>query len=544
MRLHGLRVVLGGSQGLRLRIALGVLLGALTIGASVGLMATAGYLISRASEHPPILSLSVAMVAVRFFGISRGVLRYLERLASHDAALRLLARLRVRFYADLEPRVPGGLDRVRRGDLLSRFVGDVDALQDVIVRAVGPVAVAVVVVFGAIVAAALVLPSAGVVIAISLVVAGLAVPAISVALVHRDRRIEAPARAALTAAMLDVAEAAPEIVAYGRSDEALASAEHADARLRQVRRRAAVAESTGDALVTLVAGASVAVVVAVCAPAVRSGQLDGVLVAMLALLLLATYEAVRPLPLAAQRLGETAVAADRVVELASIPVPVADVEPGLPDPAGEIVTVAGLGVSYGGRRVFDGVDLELRRGRIVALVGASGAGKTTLAECLVRFEEPSAGTIAIDGIDVRSFSQEQVRRTILLVEQDPQLFATTIRENLLVANRSATDDELEAALRAAAVWEWVAALPEGLETFVGELGGHVSGGQRRRLSLARAFLSTAPVVVLDEPTAHLHPDEESHVLGSLEALKETRAVLLISHAARGVAIADEVVRLG
>ncbi len=210
------------------RLALGIALGSLAIAAGIGLMATSGYLISRAAQRPPILELGVAIVGVRFFGVSRGVLRYLERLASHDAALRALATVRARLFARLEPLVPGGLPGLRTGDLLGRFVADVDALQGLYLRAIAPAAVALLAGSIAVTVAAIALPAAGLVLAGFLLLAGVAVPLAGVAVTHAAVRREAPARAELTAELLDALAAAPELVAYGAAGDAAARLEAAD----------------------------------------------------------------------------------------------------------------------------------------------------------------------------------------------------------------------------------------------------------------------------------------------------------------------------
>ena len=539
--------VLGSARPLRGRLALGVVMGALAVGAGVALMATSGYLISRAALEPPILSLTVAIVAVRFFGISRGIFRYFERLASHDAALRLLARLRVSFFERIEPLVPDGLpEETRAGDLLSRFVADVDALQHVFVRALGPPLVAVAVGAGAVATAACFDPAAAAALAIALAVGGVLVPLGSAAIVRVSGRREAPARAALVGEVLDLAEGAPELVVGGRQQQALAAVAARDAELRAVRARSALAEALGEGLVTLVAGLALAAVVFLAAGAVHAGRLDGVLLGMLALLALASFEAVRPLPVAAQHLGATDAAAERLYELVDREPPVRDPHMPAPRPSGEWLRLESVTVTRPGRAtpVLDGVDLTLRAGRVVALVGPSGAGKTTIAHLAVRFRDPDKGRVLLDGCDLRTYRQEDVRAAVLLSGQDAHLFATTIRENLRIAPRDATESQLREALRRARALEWVDSLPEGLDTQVGEQGLLVSGGQRQRIALARAFLSSANLIVFDEPTAHLDAETAADVVDTiLELGRDGRGVLLISHSAYGLDRVDEIVQL-
>jgi ATP-binding cassette subfamily C protein CydC len=541
-----LRRILATARPVRGRLVLSILLGALAIGAGVALMATSGYLISRAALRPPILSLAVVIVAVRFFGISKGVFRYAERLSSHDAALRLLGRIRASFFERLEPLVPGGLPSgTRTGDLLSRFVTDVDAQQHLFVRALGPPVVAVLVGAGATLAAFLVDPASAAVLAAALLVGGVAVPLLAARLVRSSGRREAPARAELLTDVLDLLEQAPELVVAGRADDALAHVAERDRELRRVRTRSAVTEGMAEGLVTLLAGLALVGVLVVATPAIHGGTLDGVWLGMLALLALASFEAVRPLPVAAQHLGATSAAAERLYDLVDRRPPVEDPVGPSPLPRGAELRAQSVTVrTPDGRAVLDRVDLELAPGRAVALVGPSGAGKTTLAQCLVRFRDPDGGRVILDGRDVRSYRQEDVRACVLLSDQDSHLFATSIRENLRIARPDAEDAELRGALRHARLLDWVDTLPDGLDTQVGEQGRLVSGGQRQRIALARAFLSAAPLLIFDEPTAHLDAATSAGVVDTiLDLAREGRGVLMVTHETQGLERFDEVVRL-
>jgi ATP-binding cassette subfamily C protein CydC len=515
------------------RLVLGVLLGALAIGASIGLMATSGYLISRAAQHPPILALGVAIVGVRFFGVSRGVLRYLERLVSHDATLRALATVRARLFARLEPLVPGGLPGLRTGDLLGRFVADVDALQNLYLRALGPAIVGLLAGALAIGIASVAFPAAALALAAFLFVAGVIVPLAGTALTRDAVRREAPARAALTAELLDALAAAPELVAYGAAGAAAARVEAADRALARARRRSALVAAVADAAMTSLAMLAAVAVLAAAAPGVRSGALPGVELAMLALLALAAFEAVRPLPIAAEQLIAASAASRRILDLTDREAPVQD--PAVPrrrSGPGNL-TLRGVGMRYApdAARVLDGVDLDIPAGAIIALVGPSGSGKTTIANLAVRFRDPDTGTILLDGYDLREYAQADVRRVVGLAGQDAHLFPTSIRENLRIARPEASDAELIEALRRARAWNWVSSLPEGLGTHVGEDGARVSGGERQRLALARALLADVRLLVVDELDAHLDDDTAEELIADLLAASRAAGlgVLLITH---------------
>jgi ATP-binding cassette, subfamily C, bacterial CydC len=539
--------LLGLADAPRPRAALAAVLGALTVILGAGLMATAGYLISRASERPAVLSLTVAIVGVRFFGLSRPLTRYLERLASHDLALRVLGRVRVQVFREIEPLAPAQLEGYRHGDLLARMVADVDALQNLHLRAVGPPLVALLA--GAVVVgvAAAFLPAAGVVLAVGLVAGGVVVPALAGWLGRRGGRRQAAARGELSAELVEVLRAAPELVAYGGAGEAQARLRAADGALVRLAHRDALVGGLADGAGLAVVGATVAGVLAVAVHASADGHLDRTLVAMLALLALASFEAVQPLAAAARELSVTLAAGSRVLELADRQAAVADPAAPLPAPTWPFaVALEDVRARYapGERAALDGVSLRLEPGCRVALVGPSGAGKTTVVNLLLRFLDPEAGRVTLAGRDLRDYRQEDVRRAIAVAGQDSHLFSASIRENVCLARPGASDEDVEAALRQARLWSWVAGLPDGLDTAVGEEGRELSGGQRQRLVLARALLVDAPVLVLDEPTAHLDPPTARALVDDVFAAAGDRSVLLITHRAEGLDLVEEIMRIG
>jgi len=530
----------------RARLTLALLLGSLALGSAVGLMATSGWLISRASQQPPVLYLMVAVTATRAFGIGRAVFRYAERLVSHDAVLRMLADTRVAVYRRLERLAPAGLRTTRRGDLLSRLVTDVDALQDYWLRWLLPAGAALVVSVGSVGFTAWLLPEAGAVLAAGLLAAGVGVPLVTGAVARRAERRLAPARGVLSTRVTDLLTGTAELTVAGALPTRIAGARRADAVLTRIASRAATATALGDGLTALVTGLTVAGAALAGAQAVADGQLGGVTMAVVVLTPLAAFEAVLGLPLAVQHRQRVRRSAERVYEVLDAPELVQEPERPQPAPASPFpLVLKGLAARYSGQRrdALAGLDLTLEQGRRIAVVGPSGAGKTTLAQVLLRFLDASAGTYTLGGADAYALDGDDVRRLVGLCAQDAHLFDSSVRENLLLARKGASERELRDALARARLLDWADGLPDGLDTLIGEHGARLSGGQRQRLALARALLADFPVLVLDEPAEHLDLPTADALTADLLAATEGRTTLLITHRLAGLDAVDEVIVL-
>ena len=536
-------VSMGGGNGGRFALAAG--LGTLAAAFGVALLTTAGYLISRAAERPPVLSLLTVVVAVRFFGLARPVARYLERLCSHDLALRSLGHIRARFYSRIEPLAPAQISSFRSGDLLARMVADVDSLQGLYPRVLEPALVALVIGLASIAAAFWLMPLAAITLVGGLALAGFALPGATAALSVRRSRDLASARSDLHAELMELLSGAPELIVFGSAGSALSRVAAADRRLGEVGHRDAMEVGLLGAAGLLVAGLTVAAVLAEAATAVNGGALDRVDMAALAFLAIAAFEVVNGVPGAARELMATLSSGRRILELTDREPAVKDPVAPLPPPLAADIALDHVTARYPGTEhaALEGAQLRVEPGRRVAIVGPSGAGKTTVVNLLLRFLDPVHGRVTIAAKDASEYLQVDVRRSFAVAGQDAHVFDSSIRENLLLACPGAPDEDLDRVLRLAHIDGWVASLPAGIDTLVGEDGTQMSGGQRQRLVLARALLADAPVLVLDEPTAHLDPTTARMLMKDVLAATRNRTMLLITHRGEGLEGMDEVVTL-
>ncbi|HTA33213.1 MAG TPA: thiol reductant ABC exporter subunit CydC [Solirubrobacteraceae bacterium] len=528
------------------RLALATLFGAGGMLAAIGLIATSAWLISRSAQHPQESAVAIAIVGVQFFALSRGLCRYAERLVGHDAAFRVLSDLRVSVYQRLERLAPLGVPAFASGDLLARLIEDVDSLQDLLLRVLPPFAIAFGVGVATVAVVWLMLPAAALILLAALLVAATLVPWLTGLLAARSEARQAAARATLSSSVVDLLEGAPELAINGAMPAQLQRALAADTELTWIARKSARTAGIGRGLTSLCCGLAMWGALLVGVAAITEGRMNGVLLAGIALIPLVAFELAAVLPGATQTLQRVRRSAARVLEVIDTAAPVD--EPAEPRtlPSGPYALSArGLRVSYPGssRLALAGVELDLRPGRRVALVGPSGAGKTTLAAAALRFLPYQGGSIALNTVELAELAGDDCRRVVGLVSQDAHVFDSTLEENLRLARRDATSEQLREALARAQLLDWAERLPAGMATELGERGARMSGGQRQRLAIARALLADFPVLIVDEPGEHLDIATADAIVAELLASTRERATLLITHRLAGLEEIDEVLVL-
>ena len=535
------------------RIAVSIFLGFATIASSIGLMATAAFIISAAALHPSIADLQVAIVGVRFFGLSRGVFRYLERLISHDTTLRLLAGWRTWFYQALEPLAPSRLMGYHSGDLLARVISDIGSLENFFVRAISPPLVAVLV--G--IATLGFLESLGTQLAFGLafflLLAGVGLPLMALGLSHRLGPKIVNERARLSRMLVDGIQGSADILACNQARAYLDNTRQVGENLSRLQSKMSILSALQNSSSNLLANLGMLAVLTLAIPMVTHGALSGVLLGMVALTALTCFEAMQPLPQAALNYDANHTAAARLYELVDTESAVMDPPEPLARPDNSNLVIEGLCFWYpsGENRAttdplgfeLSDITFSLTQGKHMAIIGPSGAGKTTLVNLILRFWDYPRGSIQLGGNELRQYRQEDIRREIAVISQNTYLFSATIRENLLIANPQAGQAEILRASQQAQLHDFIDSLPDGYDTWIGEHGLRLSAGERQRLAVARALLMDAPILILDEPTANLDPSTEFAVLNAINELSQGRSTLTITQSMIGLESMIEVLVL-
>lgn len=523
-------------------LSLAAIAGVLASVSAVALLGTSAWLISRAAEAPPVLTLTVAAVMVRAFALGRAIARYGERLIGHDAAFRGLASLRVAVYARLEALAPVGLARFARGDLLSRLVGDVDAALDLPLRIVLPWVQAGIVAAATVAFCAWLVPTAGLAIGLLAVVALTLSPWLVARLATRAEQRLAPTRARMTSAVVAAIDGSPELLANGRTDTALRSVEQVDDELTALAKRSAAALGFGGGVTTALQAAAVIAALMLAIPRVTDGTLAPVWLAVIALIPLALFEVTGVLPGAALALERVRGSAQRLAAVEDQPDPVtAPARPAELPEGFRGLELADVSASWigGGSTAIRNISFTIEPRQRLWIVGPSGAGKSTLAAVLLGFLSYE-GRVRINGVEAREADGDALRTRIGLLAQRSHVFDTTIGQNIALGRMDPDDAAVRAAVSVAQLSATVDALPAGLDTMVGAFGAAVSGGEAQRIALARLLVQPRPLLVLDEPSEHLDAVTAAALDDALDAATRDCATVVITHRVARIAPSDRV----
>ena len=554
-------------------LAWSVVTGVATLVCAVGLAAVSAWLIARASQTPLVASLALAATIVRAFGASRPVFRYLRQLTSHSVALRGMSNLRSAVYSRLADSRIDRVTRIRRGDLLARTGRDVEAVGDLVVRALLPIAVAVFASAASVAVVAFFSPAVALTLACCLAAAGLVGPYASMRGARLAEIQQIEDRAELAALSLTMLESSDELRVSGRMDALASALDDAERRIFANRDAAARPGALFSAIETLATGCAVLAALVVGGGEVAGGALTPVELAIVALVPLAAFEAVDPLGEAAVQLVRSAAASKRILDLldgaqaadpaestpassganADVAKPGAATRrtagsfaassPAETGTAAESLVAKGLVIGWpGGPELSAPIDLAVGRGSSLAVVGPSGIGKTTLLYTLAGMLEPKAGSVLLGGRPVHLIPRAEVSTSLTLTAEDAHLFATSILENLRVARPDVSEEEAAELLVKAGLGPWLAELPDGVHTVLGAEATTVSGGERRRLLLARALASAADFLLIDEPAEHLDGETADALIRDLAAT-EGKTVILVSHRLTALEGVDSVVVL-
>jgi ATP-binding cassette subfamily C protein CydC len=526
---------------------LGMLLAFVTLMANVLLMAVSGWFIT-AMAMAGVAGVSMNYFTpaglIRFAAIARTAGRYGERLVTHEATFRILSELRVWFYQKLEPLAPARLEAYRSGDLLSRIRADIDKLDNVYLRLLVPVVVAMLATLVFVLVLWFYDPLLALVEFTLLMVAGVMVPWLMNRWGASTGQQMVTTAAQMRSALVNDLQGMGELLVYGAADAHAAHIRQLSQDLAAQQQKMSGLQGIAQGALGLCANLAMWGMLLVAIPLVSEGKLLPPQLAMLALFALASFEAVMPLPLAFQTLGETLAAARRIFSLADMPPAVAEPEQPLPVPETLHFVFKGVDFRYQpeGTDVLHNISLDLPPAHKLAIVGATGSGKSTLASLLLRFREPVSGEILLDGQPLQQYHGEVLRQHIAVVSQQTHLFNTTLRENLLLARPDAGQEALDAACQLALIHEFISSQPQGYDTWAGETGVRLSGGQAKRIAIARAVLKNAAVLILDEPTEGLDPETAQQVMANLvvHATAQRQSLLLITHRLHGLEQMDSI----
>lgn len=516
-------------------LSLGFILSTLTIIASVGLLSVAGWLICGAAiagvvGTAAMFNYMLPATAVRFFSLLRITSRYADRVLTHEATFRMLRDIRVWFYQVLEPLAPAYLIKYRNAELLNRMTKDIDALDKVYLRLLIPFFSSVLLVLLVGIFICFFSLRLSLYISLFLLTGIILIPWLAFLLGNSPGRLALQKIAAVRTKFIEFSNHLMDLILYGKvSEQVKQLMVEQDALIQQQKTQASI-RGLINALISTLTSVSLLVVIVVCLPLVINQQLTGANLGLLSLMIFAVFEAINLLPQACQYIGETAMAADRVCEMTNM-TPQVQFPVLANAPTHFDLKFNGIHFQYNkdSQLIFKNYYLDIPYGNHLAIVGTTGAGKSTLAYLAVRCFDPTAGEILLGDRSLKSYTESQLRDAICYISQNSHIFHNSIRENLLLAKPNATDEELFAALASVDLKQAILQLPAQLSTLMGEFGQQFSGGQVRRLALARAILKSAPITILDEPLEGVDDATAVIIFQNLQKHFLGKTLIVITH---------------
>lgn len=517
------------------------LIGFFTIGSSVGLMMTSAYIIAKAALHPSIAELQVAIVGVRFFGISRGIFRYAERYISHEVTFKLLAKFRVWFFKSIEPLVPSRVSKYKSGDLLTRSVADVENLEHIFVRVISPPIVALFILILMWFLFGIFSFSFSLIILFFFILGGIGVPLLTHFLSKNIGTKLVKLNTELNEIAIDCTQGISELLVFGQYKKWQNEYNTLNSDYINLQKKMASISGLHESLIGLTMNLAVIAILYVAIPFVNTGIMDGVYLSVLVIGTMAAFEAVLPLPTAVQFLEQSLKSAGRLFEIT-------DEKPKIQNDNLQNLNVNDYSIRINDLQfgynpsapIYKGLTFDIPEKNFVALVGASGAGKSTLINLLLRFWNYNSGKIFLGNNEITGFNQEQISKYFAAVPQDTYLFNLPIEENIKLADPSASEQRVIEAAKMADLDYFINSLPNKYQEWVGEQGLKMSGGERQRVAIARAILKDAPIMIFDEPTSDLDALTERKILNTIYKLSEDKTVLLITHRLVGLDKADKI----
>lgn len=517
------------------------LIGFFTIGSSVGLMMTSAYIIAKAALHPSIAELQVAIVGVRFFGISRGIFRYAERYISHEVTFKLLAKFRVWFFKSVEPLVPSRVSKYKSGDLLTRSVTDVENLEHIFVRVISPPIVALFILILMWFLFGIFSFSFSLIILFFFILGGIGVPLLTHFLSKSIGTKLVKLNTELNEIAIDCTQGISELLIFGQYKKWQNEYNTLNSNYINLQKKMASISGLHESLIGLTMNLAVIAILYAAIPFVNTGIMDGVYLSVLVIGTMAAFEAVLPLPTAVQFLEQSLKSAGRLFEITDEKPEIQNDNPQNPNVSDYSIRINNLHFGYNlSSPIYKGLTFDIPEKNFVALVGASGAGKSTLINLLLRFWNYNSGKIFLGNNEITGFNQEQISKYFAAVPQDTYLFNLPIEENIKLAEPSASEQRVIEAAKMADLDYFINSLPNKYQEWVGEQGLKMSGGERQRVAIARAILKDAPIMIFDEPTSDLDALTERKILNTIYKLSEDKTVLLITHRLVGLEKADKI----